>query len=74
MTGKAKEIAEMIDILPEQEQDLAYQLLKRIILAWDADFTKVTPSERRQIEEAEKSGYIPESAIDWDNLSAMNFD
>ena len=36
---------------------------------WDSDFTKVTPQERAEIEHAEQSGFIPESEIDWDNLS-----
>ncbi len=42
--------------------------LKRFVLAWDPDFTKVTPEERKRIDEAEKSGFIPEEEIDWDNL------
>lgn len=74
MTNKAKQIADMIDILPEKEQDLAYEMIKRMILAWDSDFTKVTSTERTRIDEAEKSGYIPENQIDWDNLSSMNLD
>lgn len=32
------------------------------------DFTKVTPDERIKIDEAEKSGFISEDEIDWDNL------
>ncbi len=70
MSEKTKQIAEMIDMLPEQEQNLACEMLKRIVLAWDPDFTKVTPSEAKALEEAEKSGYIDENEIDWDNLSA----
>lgn len=38
------------------------------LFAWDPDFTKVTPEERRRIEEAENSGFIPEDEIDWDHL------
>lgn len=70
MSEKTKQIAEMIDMLPEQEQNLACEMLKRIVLAWDPDFTKVTPSEAKALEEAERSGYIDENEIDWDNLSA----
>lgn len=69
MSEKTKQIAEMIDMLPEQEQNLAYEMLKRIVLAWDPDFTKVTPNEEKEIEEAEKGDFVPESEIDWDNLS-----
>lgn len=69
MSEKALQIIEMIDMLPEQEQTLACEMLKRIVLAWDPDYTKVTEKEAKQIEEAEQSGFIPESEIDWNNLS-----
>lgn len=70
MSEKTKQIAEMIDMLPEQEQNLALEMIKRIVLAWDPDFTKTTEQERKNIEEAEQSGFVSESEIDWDNLSA----
>lgn len=70
MSDKTMQIAEMLDMLPEQEQNLACEMLKRIVLAWDADFTKLTPQECKQLEEAEQSGFVAESEIDWDNLSA----
>ncbi len=38
----AKQIIEMIDMLPEQEQKLAFEFIKRMVLAWDCDFTKLT--------------------------------
>lgn len=68
MSTKALEIAEMLDTLPSQEQELAYEMLKRIILAWDSDFTKVTDKEREEIAKAEQSGFVSEKEIDWDNL------
>lgn len=58
----------MFEMLPEQEQELAYETVKRFVLAWDPDFTKVTPEERRSIDEAEKSGFISDDEIDWDDL------
>lgn len=69
MSEKTLQIVEMIDMLPENEQALALEMLKRIILAWDPDFTKVTPKERKELEEAENSEFVDESEIDWDNLS-----
>ena len=69
MSDKTLQIAEMIDMLPEQEQELACEMIKRIVLAWDPDFSKVTPEEAKQLEEAEQSGFISEDNIDWDNLS-----
>ena len=57
-----------MDMLPESEQSFAYEFVKRLVRAWDPDYTKVTPEEAKQLEEAEKSGFISESEIDWDNL------
>ena len=37
-------------------------------IAWDPDFTKATPEEIASMEEAEKSGFVPEEEIDWDHL------
>lgn len=69
MSEKTMQIVEMVDMLPEQEQNLACEMIKRIVLAWDPDFTKVTPQEAVALEEAEKSGYVSADEIDWDNLS-----
>ena len=71
MTAKTAQIAEMIDMLPDSDKDLAYELIKKLVLAWDPDFTKVTPKERKEIEEAERSGYISANEIDWDNLDKI---
>ena len=58
MATKVQEIARMIDMLPEQEQELAFQLIKRMVLAWDPDFTRVTPDEAASIHAAEDSGRV----------------
>ena len=52
MSPITKQITEMIDMLPEQEQSLACELIKRLVLAWDPDYTKVTPMEAEAMEEA----------------------
>ena len=57
------------DLLPESDQQFAREFVKKLVLAWDPDFTKVTPEEAAQIREAETSGFIPEDEIDWDDLS-----
>ncbi len=38
------------------------------VLAWDPDFTKVTPEEAAQLQAAEASGFVPEEEIDWNDL------
>ena len=74
MSPMTKQITDMVDMLPEQEQSLAFEFIKRLVLAWDPDFTKVTSEERRQIDLAEKSGFISADDIDWDNLDDLDLD
>ena len=69
MSPVTKEITNMLNMLPESEQELAFEFVKRLVLAWDSDFTKVTDEERTQIQRAENSGFISEDEIDWDNLN-----
>lgn len=69
MAPKAQEIARMVDMLPDEEQTLAFDLVKRLVLAWDPDFTKVTPEEAARLQAAENSGFISEQDIDWDDLA-----
>ena len=59
----------MIDMLPETDQAFAFEFIKKLVKAWDPDFTKVTPREVARIAAAEKSGFIADRDIDWDNLS-----
>ena len=68
MSVQAQEIAAMLDMLPEQERNLALELVKRIVLAWDPDFTKLTPAEAVELDAADRSGYIDANDIDWDHL------
>lgn len=69
MSEKAIEAARLMDMLPEADQSFAYEFIKKLVRAWDPDFTKVTPQEAREIAEAEASGFVDESEIDWSNLS-----
>ena len=68
MSTLAMDIAKMIDMLPESEQIFAQEFVKRLVLAWDPEFTKLTPDELKELEEAEKGEFIEESEIDWDHL------
>jgi hypothetical protein len=68
MTSIAIEAAKLIDVLPEADKVFAYEFIKKLVIAWDSDFTKVTAEEKELIEQAESSGYIDEKDIDWENL------
>jgi len=56
-------------MLPENEQNLALELVKRLVLAWDPDYTKLTNKEKQALEEAENGEYISDDDIDWNRLS-----
>lgn len=70
MSELAQKTASMLDMLPVKEQELAFEMLKRIVLAWDPDFTKATPAEITALREAEaeieRGETVSDGAIDWD--------
>ena len=68
MSDLALDAARMMEMLPESEQHFAFEFIKRLVRAWDPDFTKVTSEEARQIALAEESGIVDESEIDWDSI------
>lgn len=69
MTQAVQESIRMLEMLPESEQEFANQFIKRLVLAWDPDYTKLTLEERQNLEAAEKridSGdYVKDSEIEW---------
>lgn len=67
MTKTIEQTVTMLEMLPAQEQDLALELVKRLVLAWDPDYTKLTPAERVRLEEAENGEYISAKDIVWDD-------
>lgn len=70
MAPIAQQIADMVDMLPENDQALAFEVVKKMVLAWDPDFTKVTGKEKAEIdkavEEMDAGEYVPDSAVNWD--------
>jgi len=68
MSNIAMEAARLLDVLPEADKAFAYEFIKKLVLAWDPDFTKVTAAEAQRISDAENSGYIDSEDIDWENI------
>ena len=70
MAPIAQRIAQMVDILPDADQELALAMVEKLVLAWDPDFTKVTPSEKAAIEQAirelDAGEYVTQDEIDRD--------
>ena len=69
MSEIAMNAARMLNLLPEEDQNFALEFIKKLVLAWDPDFTKVTAEEAARISKAEESGFIAEDEIDWSNLA-----
>ena len=43
------------------------EFIKKLVLAWDPDFTKLTPAEKASLEEAlADPETVPHEAINWD--------
>ena len=45
-----------------------YEFIKKLVLVWDSDYTKVTPKEATSIKAAEESGFVFDDEIDWDTI------
>ncbi len=69
MTNTAEQIAQMVNILPDGEQLFALEFVKRLVLAWDPDFTKVTPAEATAIQQADeefaRGEFVRHEDINW---------
>ena len=66
----SQQIAQMVDILPDTDQKLAFELVRKLVLAWDPDFTKATAEERavmdQAIRELEAGEFVTADHINWD--------
>ena len=71
MSETVMNAARIMNMLPIDDQEFAYEFIKKLVLAWDPDFTKLTAEERSLLEKAENSGFIDDADIDWDNLDAI---
>lgn len=69
MSIMAQNVAQLLDMLPEQDQILAFELIKKLVIAWDPDFTKATPAEMQAMKIAEQEiangETVNHNAINW---------
>ncbi len=70
MNAITKEAINLMEILPESEQNIALAFIKKLVLAWDPDFTKLTLTEKRELEDADaeirKGETVSHEEIDWE--------
>ena len=70
MSPIARETIDMITLLPEQEQILINELVKRIFISIDPEYTKLTAEELENLKQAEKDiedgNIVSHNDINWD--------
>ena len=70
MSTATKQAIDLMELLPESEQNFALEFIKKLVIAWDPDFTKVTPTERAELERAQREidngETVSHDAINWD--------
>lgn len=70
MNTTIQKAIDLMEVLPASEQNLALEIIKKLVLAWDSDYTKLTPNERKSLLEAEQdikdNGTISHNDINWD--------
>lgn len=64
-----KDINKLVEMLPQNERILVYELVKRMVFAWDSDYTKLTDEERKRLElgkkDFENGDTINHEEINW---------
>lgn len=67
MKATTLETAELLDILPDEDAILVNALVKKLVIAWDPDFTKVTTREKALLEkndsEMKNGNFVSESEV-----------
>lgn len=54
MSTTTKQAIDLMELLPEKDQNFALEFIKKLVIAWDPDYTKVTPAERAELERAQR--------------------
>lgn len=67
MSTATKQVIDLMEILPESEQNFALEFIKKLVIAWDPDFTKLTPFEQAELEKAlQDTETVSHNDINWD--------
>ncbi len=53
MKATTLQTAKLLDILPDEDISIVNALIKRLVIAWDPNFTKLTPKEREILEKSD---------------------
>lgn len=67
MSEITTKVIELMEMLPEDDQQFAFEFIKKLVLAWDPDFTKLTNNEKLALEESLRETSVNSKDINWDN-------
>jgi hypothetical protein len=69
MNATIQKAASLMECLPDDMQLRALEFIEKLVREWDPDFTKLTPAERKELEEIERdmkeNGTISAEQIKW---------
>lgn len=69
MSETVAKAAHLMEMLPESDQSFAFEFIKKLVLAWDPDYTKLTANEEERVKKAqsemEAGEYVSDDSIDW---------
>lgn len=69
MSNTMAETISLLGMLPEDDISFVNTMVKKLIKAWDPDFTKLTPSEAEELDsilaEMDAGEYVTDNDIDW---------
>ncbi len=68
MAIQQEKMLELYNMLSKKDQELAYEIIKKLVLAWDPEFTKLTESEQLLLKEAKNADGVCAEDIDWDKI------
>lgn len=54
LKAKTLETAELLDNLPDEDISMVNTLTKKLVIAWDPDFTKLTAKEKELLEKTDE--------------------
>lgn len=49
---ETQEAVKLMEILPESYREIALDFVKKLVLEWDPDYTKITDKEKSELDEA----------------------
>lgn len=72
MSEITEKTIKLMEMLPEDDQKFALEFIKKLVLAWDPDFTRLTDKEKASLENTKLEVSYNSNEIDWDNLDKLN--